>query len=128
MTIKRTSHAVSDTKYPLVWAPKYRRWIMREDSRQRAAEVLREMAAEGQFETAEMEVAKDHVHRCLHFPPKDAMANVVGILKSIAASRLFHEFPALRRQLWGGEFWEDGSFVRTVGDQGTAEVIKRYMR
>src|SRR6266851_9088722 len=34
MTIKRTSHAVYDTKYHLVWAPKYRRWIMREDIRQ----------------------------------------------------------------------------------------------
>jgi putative transposase len=128
MTIKRTSHAVYDTKYHLVWAPKYRRWIIREDIRQRAAEVLREIAAEFQFEIEEMEVAKDHVHLFLNFPPTYAIAKVVGILKSISASRLFHEFPELRRHLWGGEFWEDGYFVRTVGDQVTAEVIKRYLR
>jgi putative transposase len=30
--------------------------------------------------------------------------------------------------LWGGEFWEDGYFVRTVGDQVTAEVVKRYIQ
>jgi putative transposase len=103
MTIKRTSHAVYDTKYHLVWAPKYRKWITREDIRQRGAELFREIAEEFQFEIEEMEVAKDHV-------------------------QLFGEFPELRRQLWGGEFWEDGYFARTVGDQVTAEVIKKYIR
>ncbi|MCZ6623720.1 MAG: transposase [Deltaproteobacteria bacterium] len=44
MTIKRTSHAVYDTKYHLVWAPKYRKWIMREDIRQCAAGLFREIA------------------------------------------------------------------------------------
>jgi putative transposase len=128
MTIKRTSHAVYDTKYHLVWAPKYRKWITREDIRQRGAELFREIAEEFQFEIEEMEVAKDHVHLFLNFPPKYAIAKVVEILKSISASRLFGEFPELRRQLWGGEFWEDGYFARTVGDQVTAEVVKKYIR
>jgi putative transposase len=128
MVIKRTSHAVYDTKYHLVWAPKYRKWIVREDIRQRAAELLREIADNFQFEIEEMEVAKDHVHLFLNFPPRYAIAKVVGILKSISASELFKEFPELRRQLWGGEFWEDGYFVRTVGDQVTAEVVKRYIQ
>jgi len=128
MTIKRTSHAVYDTKYHIVWAPKYRRWITREDIRQRTAALLREIAQDFQFDIEEMEVAKDHVHLFLNFPPRYAIAKVVGILKSISASALFKEFPELRRQLWGGEFWEDGYFVRTVGDQVTAEVIKRYIQ
>ena len=128
MVIKRTSHAVYDTKYHLVWAPKYRKWIVREDIRQRAAELLREIADNFQFEIEEMEVAKDHVHLFLNFPPRYAIAKVVGILKSISASELFKEFPELRRQLWGGEFWEEGYFVRTVGDQVTAEVVKRYIQ
>ena len=128
MVIKRTSHAVYDTKYHLVWAPKYRKWIVREDIRQRAAELLREIADNFQFEIEEMEVAKDHVHLFLNFPPRYAIAKVVGILKSISASELFKEFPELRRQLWGGEFWEDGYFVRTVGDQVTAEVVKCYIQ
>lgn len=68
------------------------------------------------------------MHLFLNFPPKYAIAKVVGILKDISASRLFGEFPELRRQLWGGEFWEDGYFARTVGDQVTAEVIKKYIR
>lgn len=128
MTIKRPSHAVYDTKYHMVWAPKYRRWIVREAIRHRAAELFREIAMDFQFEIEEMEVAKDHVPLFLNFPPRYSIAKVVELLKSILASQLFKEFPELRQQLWGGEFWEDGYFVRTVGDQVTAEVIKRYIQ
>jgi putative transposase len=124
----RTTHAVYDTKYHLVWAPKDRQWITREDIRQRAAELWRAIADNFQFEIEEMEVAKDPVHLFLNFPPRYAIAKVVGILKRIAASELFKEFPELRRQLWGGEFWADGYCVRTVGDQVTAEVVKRYIQ
>ena len=73
-------------------------------------------------------MAKDHVHVFLNFPPKYAIAKVVGILKSLSASRLFTEYSELKAEWWGGEFWEDGYFVRTVGDQVTAEVIKKYIR
>jgi putative transposase len=53
---------------------------------------------------------------------------VVGMLKSISASEIFEKYPEVKKQLWGGEFWEDGYFVRTVGDKVTADLIKRYIR
>lgn len=53
---------------------------------------------------------------------------VVNILKSISAKILFKEFPAIRRQLWGGELWNDGYFVRSVGDKVTADVIRQYIK
>jgi hypothetical protein len=36
--------------------------------------------------------------------------------------------PGVRKQLWGAESGEDGYVVRTVGDQVTAEVSKKYIR
>ncbi len=128
MPVKRTSHAVYDTKYHLVWAPKYRKWIAREDVRRRIEQLFRQIAEDFGFELDELEVAKDHVHIFLNFPPRYAIAKVVGILKSISASRVLKEFPELRKQLWKGEFWEDGYCVRTVGDDVTASVIRRYIR
>ena len=128
MAIKRTSHAVYDTKYHLVWAPKYRRWIVRADIRQRAAELFREIAEDFGFEISEMEVAKDHVPILLSFSPKYSISKVVGILKSIATSRLLPEFSELKQPKRKPEFWEDGYFARTVGDQVTAEVVKQYIR
>ena len=74
-----------------------------------------------------MEVAKDHVHLFLSFPPRYSISKVVGMLKSISASKVFKSHPEVEDQLWGGEFWEDGYFVRTVGDKITADVIRNYI-
>jgi putative transposase len=128
MAIRRTAHAVYDTKYHLVWAPKYRKWIKREDIRDRVREVFGEIAERHEFEIQEVRVAPDHVHIFLSFPPRYSIAHVVGVLKSISAAEVFEGFPEVKKELWGGEFWEDGYFVRTVGDKVTADLIKRYIQ
>ncbi len=128
MVIRRTAHAVYDTKYHLVWTPKYRKWVKREDIRNRVREIFSEIAARHGFEIQEMKVAPDHVHIFLSFPPRYSIAHVVGMLKSISAGEIFDEYPEVKKELWGGEFWEDGYFARTVGDKVTADLIKRYIK
>ena len=128
MAVKQTSLAVYDTKYHLVWTPKYRKWVLRGDLRRRVEELFSEIAQDFGFEIDTLEVAADHVQIFWDFPPRYSIAKVVGILKSISASRACEEFPELKKQLWAGELWEDGYFVRTVGDKVTAEVIRRYIR
>ena len=112
----------------LEWAPKYRKWILQGDIRRRVAELFQEIANHHGCEIEAMEVDKDHVHLFLSFPPKYSIAQVVGIFKAASAKEIREEFPSVRRELWGGEFWEDGYFARTVGDKVTAEVIKKYIR
>ena len=53
---------------------------------------------------------------------------MVGILKSISASQVFREYPELKKHLRKQAFWEEGYFVRTVGDAVTAAVVQRYIR
>ena len=127
MGIKRTSHAVYDTKYHLVWAPKYRKWILRGDIQERVKNIFEEISRNHEFEIEAMEIAEDHVHIFLSFPPRYSISRVVGMMKSISGSVIFKEHPEVKKQLWGGQFWEDGYFVRTVGDKVTAEVIKKYI-
>lgn len=127
MAIKRTRHTVYDTKYHLVWAPKYRKWILREDIRDRVVEIFREIAENHDIDIDTMEIATDHVHLFVSFPPRESIARVVGKLKSISASVIFDEYPEVKRELWGGHFWQVGYFVRTVGDEVTADVIRRYI-
>ena len=86
MTVKRTSHTVYDTKYHLVWAPKYRKWILRGDIQQRVAEIFREVAANHDMDIDTMEIAEEHVHLFVSFPPRESIARVVGKFKSISAS------------------------------------------
>jgi len=108
MAIRRTAHAVYDTKYHLVWAPKYRKWIKREDIREKVKEVFREVAERHEYEIEEVNVAPDHVHIFLSFPARYSIAHVVGVLKSISAAEVFEKFPEVKKELWGGEFCEDG--------------------
>ena len=128
MVLRRTSHAIYDTRYHLVWTPKYRKWILRGDLRAYVQEVFNRIAEQFEFDIEELELADNHVHVFLSFPPRYSIAKVVGLLKGISAKEIFQHHPEVKRELWGGEFWEDGYFARTVGDQVTAEVIKQYIR
>lgn len=128
MALKRTSHAVYDTKYHLVWAPKYRKRILTDDILQRLKEIFLEIALSYNIEIDTMEIAEDHVHLFVSFPPRFSIAKVVSLFKSHSASVIFREFPEVKLQLWGGEFWEDGYFARTVGDKVTAETIRKYIQ
>jgi putative transposase len=128
MTLKRTSHAIYDTKYHLVWAPKYRKWILRGDIRERVKEIFEEISRNHDFEIDALEIAEDHVHVFLFFPPRYSISGVLGMLKSISAGVIFKEHTEVEKELWRGEFWEDGYFVRTVGDKVTAEVIRSSIR
>jgi len=64
----------------------------------------------------------------LSIPPKYAPAVVVQRIKSISAKAIFQEFPEVKKHLWGGELWNDGYFLRSVGDKVTAYVIRRYIK
>ena len=128
MVFRRTSHVVFDTQYHLVWAPQYRKWILRGDLREFAHQVFHRIAEEFDFVMEEMELAPDHVHLFLSVPPRYSIGKTVGILKSISASQIFRAHPEVKRELWGGQLWEDGYFARTVGDQVTAAVIKQYIQ
>ncbi len=91
-------------------------------------QVFRRIAEEYEWEIDEMAVEPDHVHLFIQVPPRFAPAQVVQIIKSISARATFEQFPQLRKQLWAGEFWGAGYFVRSVGDKVTAETIRNYIR
>ena len=128
MGLRRTSHAVYDTSYHLVWCPKYRKKIFERGSiKERAEQLIQEIGEEYGFDIIEMEVSVEHVHILLSFPPSRSIGEVVRIIKSVTARQLFREFPSLKQRLWAGELWEDGYFARTVGDRMTREVIEKYI-
>ena len=122
--IKRTSHAVYDLKYHMVCAPGCRKMVLRGKLAKRLREAFQEIAERYAFEVDTMEVNEDHVHLFLSAPPRYSSAQVVQILKSISARMVFKEFPKIKKQLWGGELWNDGYFVPSVGDKFTSEIIR----
>ncbi len=71
---------------------------------------------------------KDHIHLLMSFHPKYNIGQVVRIFKSITARQLFTEHPALKKELWGGEFWTDGYYAATVGTGGNWAVVEQYVK
>ena len=128
MTPKASAHVVYDLKYHFVWTPKYRKELLTGEVAEALVEILERVAEAYDMEIDTMEVMEDHVHVFLSVPPRYSPARVMQIMKSISARELFTRFPWVRRKLWGGEFWGDGYFVCSVGDQVTAEIIRRYIR
>ena len=126
--IKTTKHAVYDLKYHFVWIPKYRKKLLTGEVTVYIRQVFARIAREYGWEIEEVAIEPEHVHIFLHAPPKYSTARIVQIMKSISAREVFQQFPHLRKRLWAGEFWSDGYFVRSVGDEVTAEVIKNYIR
>src|SRR5215216_520865 len=107
MVFRRTAHAAYDAAYHLVWSPKYRKEILTGVLAERVEQMFKEIAEVYDITIDEMEVTR---------------------FKSLSARAVFREFPQVKRKLWGGEFWEDGYFARTVGDKVTAEVIRKYIQ
>jgi putative transposase len=127
MGIKRTKHAVYDLKYHLVWIPKYRKKILGGEIREYLKAVFEQIAQEYEFEIDTIGIMEDHVHIFVGAPPRYSPAELVQVMKSISAREVFKKFPKLRKQLWAGELWNDGYFVRSVGDNVIADVIRKYI-
>ena len=102
--------------------------ILRGELAKRLKTTFQEISERYEFEIDTMEVKDDHVHLFLSAPPRYSPAGIVQIIKSISAKRVFKQFPEVKKQLWGGELWSGGYFVRSVGDKVTSEVIRRYIR
>jgi len=126
--VKRSKHAVYDLKYHFVWTPKYRKLVLQGRVAQSLKEIFQGIAERYDLEIDTLEVMADHVHLFLLAPPKYSPSRVVQILKSVSARELFRRHPKLREQLWGGELWGEGYFVRSVGDEVTTTLIRRYIR
>ena len=71
---------------------------------------------------------KNHVHVLVSFHPKYSLGQVVRLFKSITAKQVFATHPALKKDLWGGEFWTDGYYAATVSTGGTWAVVEQYIK
>jgi putative transposase len=71
---------------------------------------------------------KNHVHLLLRFLPKFSGDQVIRLIKSISGKAIFREFPEIKEELWGGEFWTDGCYIATVNGGGSKKVIENYIK
>ena len=88
---RRAAHSAYDPAYHLVWSPKWsrpranRKGLLTGALAKRVEELFREIGAAHDITIEEMEVSVDHVHIFCSFPPRYAISQVVGRLKSLSA-------------------------------------------
>ena len=125
---RRSSHAVFDCRYHLVWATKRRRRaLVRPEEREYCARLLRRVGEKYEMDVLALEVDVDHVHLFVEIPPQQSVGQAVRWFKSLSARHLLRKFPYLRRSFYSGAVWSPSYFVRTVGDGVTAETVRRYI-
>jgi REP element-mobilizing transposase RayT len=71
---------------------------------------------------------KNHVHFLIQSTPTHSPSEIIKVVKSITAQRIFAEHPEVKKVLWGGQFWTDGYFVSTVGKHTNENVKANYVR
>jgi putative transposase len=127
MVVLRTHHNAYDAHYHLVFPVKYRKPLLDNELLLAIVAIAREIALRYDLEFEQIGTDGDHIHILCSFPPKYGGSDVVRIFKSITARELFRRFPALKRELWGGEFWSDGFYLATVSERGDWKTVERYV-
>ena len=122
-----THHNVYNTHYHIVFPVKYRKALLTNDIPLAIVAIAREISERYEFDFEKIGCDNDHLHLLVSFPPKYSGSTVVGRFKSLTAKRLFLQFPALRKELWGGEFWSDGFYLATVSERGNWQVVEQYV-
>ncbi len=104
--LRRSSHAVFECRYHLVWVTWRRRKALTQlYEREYCEALLRRIADEYDMNVEVLEVDVDHVHLCIEIPPQMSVGRAAGVLKSVSAREMFAKFPGLKRVFWGQKMW-----------------------
>jgi len=124
----RKRHNVSILLYHIVCPAKYRRIVFSEEVDQVLKAVCLDIAQRYDIIFVEIGTDRDHVHFLVQSVPSYSPTKIVQIIKSLTAREIFARVPAVKKKLWGGQFWSDGYYVSTVGQHGTETTIRNYVK
>lgn len=114
--------------YHLVFPLKYRKKAITV----RVGNTLREICIgiSERYEIYFVEIGTDeeHVHFLVQSVLTMSVGNIVRVIKSITAKKIFERHPEVKEKLWGGNFWTSGYYTNIVGQYGNEEVIKKYVQ
>jgi putative transposase len=127
MRVVLSSHGAYYLKYHVVWVCKYRRRILKPDVEVTLRKLLPSLVRSMPGVTVEtIGFDGDHLHMVMIIPPKYAIADVMGTLKSQSASLMRKKFPWLARVYWNENIvWSPGYFVSSVG--ADEQTIRNYV-
>ena len=126
MDYKVGPHTKYKIEYHFVWITKYRYPVLIGEVALRVRELVRQTCVLFELEIVRGVVSKDHVHLLVSAPPTISPSEIMRRIKGRTASKLFEEFPHLKKRYWGRHFWARGYFCVTAGEL-TKQMIEEYL-
>jgi len=121
---KSDNHLVYSCQYHVIFCPKYRRPVLKENIAKRLKELILEKQKEYGYEVLDMEILPDHIHLLLDVNPKIGVFRIVNKIKGYTSRILREEFPELRSKL--PTLWTHSKFISSVGAV-TLEAVEKYI-
>ncbi len=119
-------HTIFHHRYHIVWVPKYRYKVLKDDIRLRVREIIRQVCKSLGVKIISGVLSQDHVHMFVEIPPHISVSEFVRRVKGCSSRKVQQEFPSLRKKYWGRRFWARGYFCTTSGNI-TDDVILNYL-
>jgi len=94
--------------YHFVCPAKYGKVIFSKEVDDTLKEICLEISKRYEISFFKIETDRDHVHFLIQSIPKYSVTEIIRMIKSITAKKIFEKHPEVKKQLWGGEFWSDG--------------------
>ena len=96
---KKLSHSIYECKYHVVFCPKYRFRILKDEIAEYSKQQFYRLASQKELvEILEMNIQPNHVHMIISIAPKYAVANMIGFLKGKMSMSLFHRYEKLGKR------------------------------
>lgn len=111
----------------MMFTVKYRKALLRTEVERSLYTISHDIEDRYEIEIEKIGADNNHVHILCSFHPKYSIGQTVNLYKNVTAKQLFKQQPALRTELWGGEFWSDAYYVATVGEKGNWQVVECYI-
>jgi putative transposase len=115
MDYRYGSHTVFQVEYHFVWVTKYPYKVLTAEVAERVRELVRHVCQTFEIRIVKDVVNKDHVHILVSAPTNMAPSAIMRRIKGNTSSRLFEEFPYLKKRYWGRHFCARDYFCATVG-------------
>ena len=126
MEYRTGSHTKYKIEYHFVWVTKYRYHVLMGEVAERVRELVRQTCTMLEVEVIRGVVSKDHIHVLVSSPPTLSPSTLMRRIKGRTSSKLFEEFPHLKKRYWGRHFWARGYFCVTAGEL-TKQMIEDYL-
>lgn len=123
MEYQRSRNKVFLMNYHIIFCPKRRRPVLKDDIKERLDQIIREVNKELKTSILAMEIMPDHVHLFLSTNPDMPVHHVIKMMKGRSSHHLRKEFPELLKL---PSLWTHSYFISTAGNV-SSETIQRYI-